>query len=170
MARITAAQWALLTKAEADLLRETEAAALASLNVDQVIALYDRVRRARTKFVTNYRRQASASVKAAGARGKVSDANARTAEKAELFEAALSRVSKRLAVVAQASSEALKQERLAAARSETPIAKTPKQSGPKVSTTGRKPTGGFVGSPAQTKRQAATRSTVARKQAKRDGR
>ena len=90
-------QMGFLTEDEADLVRETEVARMAELDEDDLLALHSRVRRARTKYVKLYRRQASARVAAKGARGSARPANRRNADKAEVFELALARVSKRVA-------------------------------------------------------------------------
>ena len=105
-----------LSDDEADLVRETEVERMAQLDEDDLLALHTRVRRARTKYVKLYRRQASARVEAKGARGTARPANRRNADKAEVFELALARVSKRVDVVARAAAAELKAERLAAAK------------------------------------------------------
>ena len=107
---------AVLNESERLLVAETESAALAPLDEDAVAALHDRVRRARNKYVGQYRRGASARVPAAGGRGKARPANQQAAVKAEAFEEALSRVSRRLAVLARQSAAELRDQRLAAAR------------------------------------------------------
>ena len=53
---------AVLNDSERLLVAETESAALAPLDEDAVAALHDRVRRARNKYVGQYRRGASARV------------------------------------------------------------------------------------------------------------
>lgn len=111
------AQFRMLTAAEQTLVVSTEARRIADLDEDALLALHDRVRRARNKYSKLYRRQAGAQVRADAARGKASAKNASTAAKAEIFEDALARVSRRLAVVAREEAAALKAERLAAARS-----------------------------------------------------
>jgi len=159
-----------LTAAQADLVRETEPARLAILTEDELIELHQRVRRARTKHVGLYRRQASARVPAKGARGAARPANRLNADRAEVFELALARVSARLGVVARAAAADLKAERLAAARevkagtgpgsagSSTAAASVP--SGKRRAT---KTTGGL-------KRDASSQSQGARRQAKKDAR
>jgi hypothetical protein len=160
-----------LTTAQGDLLRETETARLAELDEDELLALHARVRRARNKYVGLYRRQGAARVTAKAARGKARPANRTNAERAEVFELALARVSKRIDVVARAAAAELKAERLAAAAAVT------SGTGPKglaaaavagsgaISTRRRatKTTGGV-------KRDASSQSAGARRQAKRDAR
>ena len=107
---------AVLNESERLLVAETESAALAPLDEDAVAALHDRVRRARNKYVGQYRRAASARVPAAGGRGKARPANQQAAIKTEAFEEALARVSRRLAVLARHSAAKLRDQRLAAAR------------------------------------------------------
>ena len=81
-----------VSEAEWLLLAETKRAALADLDEDELLALHSRVRRARTKYVKQYRRAASARVAEVGGRGAARPKNRRAAEKAEAFEKALARV------------------------------------------------------------------------------
>ena len=96
--------------------------------------------------------------------------------KAEAFEDALSRVSRRIAALARQSAAELRAERLAAARAvrrgqgpdEREAAPAAGRRGPAV--TGE-PTGDrALRSPGTAKRRASTRATGARRQAKRDSR
>ena len=105
-----------LSEAELAVVRETDAKALSALSEDELVDLHGRVRRARTKYVGQYRRQASERVSAAGGRGKARPGNRRAADRAEVFEEALARVSSALARAARRSAAELKAERLAAAR------------------------------------------------------
>jgi len=107
---------AMMNPAEQALVREVYDGDLTALDEDALIDLHTRVRRARNKYSKLYRRRSSAKVQADKSRAKASAANSRTARKAEVFEDALAKVSRRLARVARDESEALKQERLAAAR------------------------------------------------------
>jgi hypothetical protein len=107
---------AVLNEAEYLMVSETEPAELAELGEDEAIALEGRVRRARAKAVTQYRRSASTRVTERGGRGKARPENSRARARAEAFERALSRVSRRVAVLAQESAAALRAERLAVAR------------------------------------------------------
>lgn len=108
--------WAMLNESEQALLRELEPRKMRKLDEDELVALHQRVRRTRNKYAKNYRRGAAAQVGKDRSRGKASATYARTARKAEAFEDALARVSTRLAGAAQESADALKAERLAAAR------------------------------------------------------
>jgi hypothetical protein len=161
-----------LTELERNLVAETEKQAMAELDEDALLELHTRVRRARTKYVKLYRRQASAQVETQGGRGKAYPKNQRSRDKAEIFERALARVSRRVEVLAKQSAAELKAERLAAAQR--------KGSGPRADGTGSGPdqkadqkavrratatktTGGK-------KRDASTRAKGARRQAKRDSR
>ena len=101
---------------ELDLLRETEPARMAELDEDALLDLHGRIRRARTKYVKLYRRQASVRVAGVGGRGLARPQNRRNADKAEVFETALARVSKQVDVVARRAAAQLKADRLAAAR------------------------------------------------------
>ena len=100
----------MLTDAEQALLRETEKAHLAGLDEDELVELHTRVRRARSKYSKLYRRRASAQVSTDATRAGAHAKHARTAVKAEVFEAALSRVSRELARAARASAEELRAE------------------------------------------------------------
>ncbi len=153
---------------ELDLLRETEPDRMAQLDEDDLLELHTRIRRARTKYVKLYRRQASSKVTTTGGRGKARPRNTRNAGKAEIFEDALARVSKRVDVVARKAAKNLKAQRLAAARKQSAGPKTDGTSSPTGKAKGRsqkhrKTTGGQ-------KRDASTRAKGAKRQAKRDNR
>jgi hypothetical protein len=156
-----------MTDAERLLVAETAPGAVADLDEDELLALHTRVRRARTKYVTNYRRRASTTVAAAGGRGLGYERNRRDREKAEVFERALARVSRRIGVVAGRAAAELKAERLAAARSDgagpgtggKPAGATPAGRRPAaVKTTGGR------------KRDASTRAQGQKRQARKDSR
>jgi hypothetical protein len=153
---------------ELDLLRETEPERMSLLDEDDLLELHTRVRRNRTKYVKLYRRQAGARVEELGGRGFARPKNRRNADKAEIFEEALARVSKRVDVVARRAAAELKAERLAAARAESAAPRrdarvvAPRTGGGRVpahATT----TGGL-------KRDASSRAQGARRQAAKDGR
>lgn len=161
-------QLAILTDDERMLVLETMPDALAELDEDAVSDLHRRIRKARNKYSGIYRRRAAQRVASTGGRGKAFGKNQRARDKAEVFEDALARVSDRLAVLAREAAEALKQERLAAAR---------------AAKTGQKPPAGFSSTPdggvpwhgkapgtnpRTKKRKADTRAQGARRQAKRD--
>lgn len=107
---------AVLNDNERLLVAETEPAQLATLDEDAAIALEARVRRARNKYASQYRRTASARVVEEGGRGKARPENKRAAMKAEAFEEALARVSRLVSVLARRASDELRKQRIAAAR------------------------------------------------------
>jgi hypothetical protein len=157
-----------LTELERNLVAETEKEAMAELDEDTLLALHDRIRRARTKYVKLYRREASTKVSEQGGRGKAYPQNQRNRDKAEIFELALARVSRRVDIVAKKAAAELRDERLAAARADKSmraadgVAPGPAEKAirrPKATKT----TGGL-------KKDASTRSMGARRQAKRDAR
>jgi hypothetical protein len=163
-----------LTEAELMLVRETEPAQLAKLDEDGLVALHTRIRRARDKYTTSYRREASARVAEVGGRGKARPKNTRNREKAEVFEEALARVSRSLAAAARQSARELRTERIAAARAArgaTPVDRPPtKTQGQAQAMRPQQPARAPASAPAMRKRQAATRAKGARRQAKRDSR
>ena len=157
-----------MTESEWLLVEETERAAMADLSEDDLLELHTRIRRARSKYVKNYRRAASAKVGGAGGRGKAFAQNSRDRGKAEVFELALARVSRQVAVRASQAAAELKSERLEAARRSK--ATGPDRALPDDGGGGsgrgrqtRKTTGGV-------KKDASSRSMGARRQAKRDAR
>lgn len=172
----------LLTPAERTLVLATEPRRLDPLDEDELVELHARVRRARNKWTTLHRRQASAQVRADRSRGQAGASNVRTAAKAEVFEDALSRVSRRLAVVARERAAALRAERLAAARAArdrpasrpapakraTRAPRAPKR--PTTSTEAGRRGDGTLRSPANLKISAHTRAAGRRAQARRDAR
>ncbi|HEX6683391.1 MAG TPA: hypothetical protein VF062_11375 [Candidatus Limnocylindrales bacterium] len=158
-----------LTATERSLVRETEREQLAELDEDALVALHTRVRRARDKYVTLYRRQSAARIGPAGGRGKAYAKGTRDRGKAEVFEDALARVSRRLAAEARASAQALKAERLAEARAarntDVPASKR-KPARPRDSQrSDRRPR-----TPNRVKRHATMRAATSRVQARRDSR
>jgi hypothetical protein len=172
-----AATRAVLNEAETLLIEETSREALAALDEDAAIELETRIRRARGKYVSQYRRGASARVPEHGGRGRARPENARAAQKAEAFERALSRVSRRVAALAAQSAAELRAERLALAREakqrDWPGAgkMVPGQRGPGsgASTVPAGRTGDrALRNPASERDRAGTLATGARQQAKRD--
>jgi hypothetical protein len=165
---------AVLSDAERSLVAETEPARLAALDEDAAIELETRARRARNKYVSQYRRAASARVIEHGGRGTARPESTRALMKAEAFEESLARASRRVATLARQAARALRAERLeavrAAQRDRGPGGQqaTPSGSreGPPVT---EEPTGDrALHSPASEKRRASTRAQGARRQAKRD--
>ncbi|NLV54982.1 MAG: hypothetical protein GXY13_05150 [Acidimicrobiales bacterium] len=158
--------WGMLNDAEQQLLRDVEPRALDGLDEDALSDLHDRVRRARNKYSKLYRRRAAAEVREAGARAKGHERHARTMIKAEAFEEALERVSRKLAAAAKASAAELKKERLAAARAAKAAApKAARAAGGGKVAKGRKPA--KKKAPVERKQVASARATKARTQAKR---
>jgi len=160
-----------MSDAELMILRETEPAELAPLDEDALLDLFARVRRARNKHVGQYRRGASARVEAAQARGAAYSRGQRSRDKAEVFEAALARVSTALAKAARRSAADLKAERLAAARSDgsgpaRATAAVRAKDSPAPATAER----ATSRSPARKKRDASSLAQGARRQARRDAR
>ena len=167
---------AVLNDTERLLVAETGRAELAALDEDAAIELETRIRRVRNKYVGQYRRAASAAVPEHGGRGTARPENKRAAMKAEAFEEALSRVSRRVAALARQAAAELRAERLAAAKAARQghgprvRAAVPAVGRPGPAVTGE-PTGDrALRSPASQKRRASTRATGARRQAKRDSR
>jgi len=167
---------AVLNDGERLLVAQTGKAELAALDEDAAIDLEARIRRARNKYVGQYRRAASARVAEHGARGTARPENLRAFMKAEAFEEALSRVSRRVATLARQAAAALRAERLAAVRAArdgrgpgSPQAEPGAgRKGPAV--TGE-PTGDrALRSPRTEKQRAGTLAAGARRQAKKDSR
>lgn len=167
---------AVLNDAERLLVAQTERAELATLDEDAAIEFEARIRRVRNKYVTQYRRNASARVAEHGGRGTARPENLRAAMKAEAFEEALARVSRRVATLARQSAAELRAERLAAARAAKqgrgPDAEAAE---PAVDGKGSRVTDEPAGdralrSPRTEKQRAGTLASGARWQAKRDSR
>lgn len=169
-----ASLWAVLTDAERLLIGEADPTALAALDEDAAIELETRIRRARGKYVSQYRRSASARVPDSGGRGKARPENARARAKAEAFERALAQVSRRVAVLARQSAAELRAERIAAAKAvrqrdwpgSGQIVPRQRRQGPEVSP---EPSGDrALRNPASEKERAGTLAAGARRQARRD--
>jgi len=167
---------AVLNDDERLLVDQTERTELAALDEDAAIELEARIRRARNKYVGQYRRAASAAVAEHGGRGKARRENTRAALKAESFEEALSRASRRVAALARQSAAALRGERIAKARAaKQRQVPAPRAAAPAAARKGPAVSGAPAGdralrSPALAKRRASTRAEGARRQAKRDSR
>jgi hypothetical protein len=164
-------QLALLTDDERMLVLETTPDAMADLDEDAVEALHRRIRRARNKYTGKYRRGASQRVGKSGGRGKAFKKNQRARDKAEVFEDALARVSRRLGVLARRAADDLKAERLAAAKAaksgQKPASGKPDVDAPKGAKSKKR--GDASLKSAHTKRRRSdTRAQGARRQAKRD--
>jgi len=163
-----------MTENEQDLVRETERDRLKDLDEDALLELHTRIRRARDKHVKLYRREAADRVAEHGGRGMARPKNRRNAQKAEVFEDALARVSRHLAAAARHAASALKAERLQAAKAEQ--ASGPNKKGAQVPAT-EKASQRSVRSPkspsllnARGRQRASSQAAGARRQAKRDSR
>jgi len=167
-----------LNDADRDLVRETERDRMAGLDEDALVDLHKRVRRARNKYVKRYRREAAGTVQEKGGRGKARPKGKHNAAKAEVFEDALSRVSRQLAAAARRSALDLRAERLATARGASDGSAPARASAPRTSkkASARKSSSPTAvrdsrpRTPASTKRVATTRAAGARRQARRDSR
>jgi len=159
-----------LSEKDTVLVLETKQKNLDGLDEDALIALHQRVRRARNRNVKNYRRDAAGRVAGTGSRGGARPGNQRNRDRAEALEDALSRVSRQLGRQARRSADALREERLAAARGV-------KGSGPARGGKGS-PAGSPAGraddrrpkTPARKKRAASSAAAGARRQARKDNR
>jgi hypothetical protein len=172
-----AATLAVLNDSEKLLVAETSREALAALDEDAAIALETRIRRARDKYVSQYRRAASARVAEHGGRGRARPENAQGLRKAEAFERALSQVSRRVAILARESAAALRAERLALARAAKqrdwpgrPGGEDvmPRQRGDAPGTPGTRTGDRALRNPASERERGETRAAGARQQARRD--
>jgi hypothetical protein len=165
---------AALSESERLLIAETDRAALTALDEDAAIELETRIRRARGKYVSQYRRAASAKVADSGGRGQARPENSRARAKAEAFERALAQVSRRVAVLARQSAAELREQRLTAARDAKQrdwpgsgqLVPRQQRRGPGVTP---EPSGErALRNPASEKERAGTLAAGARRQAKRD--
>jgi hypothetical protein len=165
------ATWAMLNEGEKALLRQAEGSELALLDEDELIELHTRVRRARKKYATLYRRRASSQVKEDAGRAKAHAQHARTAAKAEAFEDALARVSHALAKAARARAVAIRAERLETAQWQPgsprrqPSRRTPTKPSSRVTKQAMR-----VRTPISKRASASARARTRRAQATRDGR
>ena len=159
-----------MTEAERRLVAETEPAAIAPLDEDDLLDLLSRIRRARSKYVKNYRRAASAKVGARSSRGTAYAENQRNRDKAEVFELSLARVSKQVAKAAAQSAAELKAERLAAAQSHGRAPARPAAARARPSSTPATPKRGATKTTGGTKKDASSKAQGARRQATRDSR
>jgi hypothetical protein len=178
---VSPTELSLFSEKEQTILVATETARIAKMSEDELGDLLMLVRRARNKYSTLHRRQATASIDAAHKRAAAASSNTRTLRKAEIFEDALARVSASLASAARASRDELKKERLAAARGQKatmsakastkgPAKGSAKTSGqPKgMARTTRTGSGSGGKGHVTDRRAGAARATNARSQAKRD--
>jgi hypothetical protein len=173
---MNASLMAVLTDAELLLINETEPAALADLDEDGALELEARIRRARDKYTGQYRRAASARVPEQGGRGKARPMNRRSAMKAEAFETALARSSRRVAVLARESAARLRAERLEAARAAKTAGAASRSAARPATRADRKGPAArpraaahrALRTPASEKERAGTQAAGARRQVRRD--
>ena len=166
-------QSVLKTLSEKDyvLWRETKKDSLKGLDEDELIELHVRIRRARNKHSTNYRRGAAGRVDKTGSRGGARSGNQKARDRAEAMEDALARVSRRLSVVAQQSANTLRDERLAAARKGSGGGAGGKRSpGPAKGAVDRQEDRRLTRTPSRQKRVAGSAAAGARRQARKDNR
>jgi hypothetical protein len=157
-----------LTEAELAIMRETDREAMVGLDEDALLDLHQRIRRERNKYQGQYRRRASARVTEVGGRGAAHGRNQRARDKAEVFEAALARVSTALAKAARASAAELRAERLEAARearAANPPASTARSRTAAAKPSDKRPTTKTTG---RVKHDAGVAAAGKRKQAGRD--
>ena len=163
-----------LSESERDLVVATEPSTLRTLDEDALIALHQRVRGARNKYVQLHRREVADQVSVKGARGMANIAPRRSASKAEVFEEVLARVSTALARSARQSAAELRAERLAAARdaSSSGSARRSTATGATKKTPSNTPTAARSRArrPVERKTVAAAQADGARRQAKSDAR
>jgi hypothetical protein len=165
---MNAALMAVLTDSERLLVTETDPAELSGLDEDAAVALETRIRRARNKYTGQYRRSAAGRVPAQGGRGQARPQNRRAAMKAEAFEEALARVSRRVSVLSRQAARELRRERIAAARSGSQPPPVPSP-GAAIPRQGQVANMSFR-TPLTKKQRAAATASGARRQAKRDSR
>jgi len=170
-----------LSAADRQLIADTADASLAKLDQDQLHTLLERVRKARDKHQSMYRRQASKRVPQQGGRGAASEKNQGNVDRLDVFAEALERVTEALAAVEaangedDAASKELRDARIEAGRlvSANPMASLPGAdpfpTGP-VSQKGAMSRDSALKTPQQKKIVASTRAQTSRNQAKRDSR
>jgi hypothetical protein len=107
---------AALSSSDQELVDQTQPGELSRLDEDGAVELERRIRRARDKQVTQYRRSVRAEITESRARGEVRPDESRELEKAEILSRALSAVDRRVAALSRESARLLREERLAAAR------------------------------------------------------
>lgn len=163
---------AVLNDRERLLVAQTDRVELDRLDEEGVIALHERIRKERNRYVGQYRRAASARVVERGARGEARPRNQHAAAKAEAFEEALSRVSRRLSALSRQAAADLRAARLAAARADSagPAREGSSAARPRRTVTDSPRGDRALRSPAIEKNRAGTKAAGVRRQAKRDSR
>jgi len=174
--------WGMLNETEKTLLRSAEPKELKKLDEDGLSEIHGRIRRTRNKYSKLYRRRAGAQVVDSASRSKGHSRHERTLIKAEAFEEALERHSKRLTQAARVTADTIRDDRLELAGTARPRKATTKKSGAKKSAA-KKPvakkkagklakgrTPAKLKTPVSKRSTASNRATKARTQAKRDSR
>jgi hypothetical protein len=159
-----------MTVAERKLVAETSRDAMAGLDEEELLALHSRIRRARSKYVSVYRRSASGAVVKRGGRGFSYPKNQRDRGKAEVFEQALASVSKEVGGRAASAAAELKASRLAAARSGGTGPRRAATRGDSVKKAPASRPRGVKKTTGGLKKDASSRAAGARRQATRDSR
>jgi hypothetical protein len=158
-----------MTEAEQLLVAETSRDALAELDEEELLGLHTRIREARSKYVTLYRRNARGAVVKRGGRGFSYPKNQRDRDKAEVFETALAAVSRQVATQAARAAAELKASRLEAAKANgTGPATLAVPAATEQAASSRRP--GAMKTTGGVKKDASSRAAGARRQAKRDAR
>lgn len=163
------------------LLVDTEPKKLAALSEDELLDLHRVIRKRRNKYRSVYRRKGATKAKKAGGRGKGKQQNQRNADRLELFEEALDRVSRALADAAQQAAADLRAARIEqagepkrqarqarAAGGATPAEPAKKATRKRTSSRGATTRVNARKTPSSRKATASTRAQGARRQAKRD--
>lgn len=166
------------------LLVDTEPTKLSTMSEEELLDLHKVIRKRRNKHRSVYRRKGAKKAKKAGGRGKGKQQNQRNADRLELFEEALDRVSRALADAAQQSAAELRDLRLRLAGAPKRQARearaeggvTPAQPAKKAAPRKRASSSGATTrtnsrkTATARKTTAANRASNARRQAKRDAR
>lgn len=169
----------LMTKGERELLAQTTKKRLAKLDVEELMELHARVRRARNKYQKLYRRQSFEQVKTDKSRGLAAPKNKRTSVKAEVFEDALSDVSSQLAIASKKSAKKLREQRLSsaspkpakgAAGKNRAARRSDKTDTSRTKNSSKRKGDRSLKSPVSKKAKASSKATGKRRQAKKDGR
>ena len=151
-----------LTKGEQSLVMDTRPKQLDKLSEDDLLDLHARVRRGRNKYKKNYRQSAAGRVKADRSRGAASKKSRGDAERAEVFEDALARVSDRLAKAARKTAGDLRKKRLAAVKAQK-AAKAKAKQARAAGKTKKKPSSKAAPKAAAKGKRTSTKTPVSKK-------
>lgn len=105
-----------LTKGEQSLIMDTRPKQISGLSEEKLLDLHGRVRRGRNKYKKNQRQGAARQVKKDRSRGAAAKKSQGDAQRREVFEDALARVSAQLAKAARKTADDLRSKRLAEAK------------------------------------------------------